>query len=146
MVLPESFYLNNVLVTPDIIKNLLSILQFTANNWCSIEFNPFGLSVMDLATRNVITMCNRSMPLYIICLTVTRTPQASTYYALTAAAAAPTSLWHHRLGHPGPDDLLKLPTSIAIICNKHRDDLICHACQLGRHTRLSFHRSSSHAT
>jgi hypothetical protein len=44
------FYLNNVLVTPDIVQNLLSVHCFTTDNWCSIEFDPFGLSVKDLST------------------------------------------------------------------------------------------------
>jgi hypothetical protein len=56
------FYLNNVLVTPDIIQNLLSVHRFTTNNWCSMEFDPFGLSVKDLSTWNVITRCNSSGP------------------------------------------------------------------------------------
>jgi hypothetical protein len=116
-VLPVPFYLNNVLVTPDIIKNLLSVHQFTTENWCSIEFDPFDLSVKDLATRNVITSCNSSGPLYTIHLPIMHPHQVSTIYARTAATD-PTSLWHHRLGHPGPDALSKLSTSSAIICNK----------------------------
>jgi hypothetical protein len=46
--LPDPFYLNNVLVTPDIIQNLLSVRHFTTDNWCSMEFDPFGPSVKDL--------------------------------------------------------------------------------------------------
>jgi hypothetical protein len=30
--LPGLFYLNNILVTPDIIQNLLSVRRFTTNN------------------------------------------------------------------------------------------------------------------
>ena len=37
--------LNNVLVTPSIIKNLVSVRRFTKDNSCSIEFDPFGFSV-----------------------------------------------------------------------------------------------------
>jgi hypothetical protein len=74
MVLPSPFYLNNILVAPDIIRNLLSICQFTTNKWCLMEFDPFGLSVKDLATRNVIIRCNSSGPLYTICLPTTRAP------------------------------------------------------------------------
>jgi hypothetical protein len=48
------FYLNNVLVTPDIIQNLLSVRCCTTDNWCFMKFDPFGLSVNDLSTRNVI--------------------------------------------------------------------------------------------
>jgi hypothetical protein len=50
LVLPGLFYLNNVIVTPDIIQNLLSIRYFTAGNWCFMEFDPFDLSVKDLYT------------------------------------------------------------------------------------------------
>ena len=41
-------FLSNVLVSPSIIKNLISIRRFTTDNNCSIEFDPFGLSVKDL--------------------------------------------------------------------------------------------------
>jgi hypothetical protein len=61
--LPGPFYLNNVLVTPNIIQNLLSVRCFTTDNWCCMEFDSFGLSVKDLSTRNVITMCDSSGPL-----------------------------------------------------------------------------------
>jgi hypothetical protein len=73
-ILPGLFYLNNVLVTPDIIKNLLSVRRFITDNWCSIEFDPFGLSVKDLGTRNVITRCNSSRLIYTIRLPTTRAP------------------------------------------------------------------------
>jgi hypothetical protein len=50
LAVPGSFYLNNVLVTPDIIQNLLSVHRFTTDNWCSMEFDLFGPSVKDLST------------------------------------------------------------------------------------------------
>jgi hypothetical protein len=49
-VLPGPFYLNNILLAPDMVQSLLSIRCFTTDNWCSIEFDPFGLSVKDLTT------------------------------------------------------------------------------------------------
>jgi hypothetical protein len=55
-----------------------------------MEFDPFDLYVKDLATRNMVTMCNCSGPMYTFRLPATR-PQASTYYALTTATT-PTSL------------------------------------------------------
>jgi hypothetical protein len=39
--LPSPFYLNNILATPDIIQNMLSVRRFTTDNWCSMEFDPF---------------------------------------------------------------------------------------------------------
>jgi len=132
----RNLVLNNVLVSPNIIKNLISIRRFTTDNNCSIEFDPFGLSVKDLQTRNVIARCNSSGDLYPFFPPATST---------SALIAAPTSLWHRRLGHLGREALSKLIRSSVISCNK--DDLhhICHACQLGRHTRLPFGSSSSRA-
>ena len=43
----HSFFLNNVLVTPNLIKNLISIRKLTTDNLVSVEFDPFGLSVKD---------------------------------------------------------------------------------------------------
>ena len=63
-VLPGALHLNNVLVAPHIIKNLISVRQFTIDNRCSVEFDPFGLSVKDLRSRNVIARCNSAGPLY----------------------------------------------------------------------------------
>ena len=54
----HTFYLNNVLVTPDLIKNLISTRKFTTDNFVSVEFDPFGLSVKDFRTKNVIVRCN----------------------------------------------------------------------------------------
>jgi hypothetical protein len=63
-VLPGPFYLNNILLAPDMVQSLLSVCRFTTNNWCSMEFDPFGLSVKDLTTKNVIVRSNSTGPLY----------------------------------------------------------------------------------
>jgi hypothetical protein len=135
-VLPGAFYLNNILVAPDIIQNLLSIHKFITDNSCSMEFDPFGLSVKDLAMWNVIIRSNSSGPVYTLSLPI----RISIPQALTALAS--TSTWHHHLGHPGQDVISKLSSTAAIQCNKSHSDTLCHACQLGHHTRLPFHSSS----
>jgi hypothetical protein len=68
LVLPGPFYLNNILLAPDMVQSLLSVCRFTTNDWCSMEFNPFGLSVKDLTTKNVIVRSNSTGPLYTMCL------------------------------------------------------------------------------
>jgi hypothetical protein len=40
-------YLNNVLVTPSLVKNLISVKQFTHDNNVSVEFDPAGFSIKD---------------------------------------------------------------------------------------------------
>jgi hypothetical protein len=143
--LPGPFYLNNILLTPDMVQSLLSVRRFTTDNWCSIEFDPFGLSVKDLSTWNVIVRSNSTGSLYTLRLPGSTTPLVDAVAALAAtphalAAVAPTTE-HRRLGHPGPDALSSLSRSSFIHCTSNKHEF-CHACQLGKHTRLPFHSSS----
>lgn len=62
--LNRPLHLHNVLVTPNIIKNLSSIRQFTCDNNCSVEFDPFGFFVKDLWTRHLLLQCNSNGELY----------------------------------------------------------------------------------
>ena len=122
-------HLNNVLVTPRIVKNLISVRQFTTDNNCSIEFDPLGFSVKDLPTRREIL---RSQPL---------PPRA--FPAITTTP----DVWHCRFGHLGHDDLCRLAQHVSLSCRKQlNDSSLCHACQLGRHVRLPFSSSISRTT
>jgi hypothetical protein len=145
-VLPGPFYLNNILLALDMVQSLFSIRRFTTNNWCSMEFDPFDLSVKDLTTKNVIVRSNSTSPLYTMRLRGSLTSSSSAVAALTVVPHALTAValttWHCRLGHPGPDALSSLSKSSFIQCTSNKHDF-CHACQLGKHTRLPF-RSSSH--
>jgi hypothetical protein len=85
--LPDPFYLNNVLVTPNIIQNLLFVRRFTTNNWCSMEFGHFDISVKDLSTRNMITRCDTSRPLYTMHLPSHSTPLFSIVASTTLVAS-----------------------------------------------------------
>jgi hypothetical protein len=53
-VLPGPFHLSDVLVAPDLIQSLLFVHRFTTDNSYSMEFDPFGLLVKDLAIRRVL--------------------------------------------------------------------------------------------
>jgi len=86
-VISRPLYLNNVLVAPHIIKNLISVRQFTKDNNCSIEFDPLGLPVKNLRSRNVIVRCNSSGALYSLHPTATHMPAPSALVATTPAAA-----------------------------------------------------------
>jgi hypothetical protein len=77
-------YLNNILLAPDMVQSLLSVRRFTTDNWCSMEFDPFGLSVKDLTTKNVIVRSNSTDPLYTMSLLESLTPSSSVVAALAA--------------------------------------------------------------
>jgi hypothetical protein len=147
-VLPGPFYLNNILFAPDIVQSLLSVRHSPTYNWCSMEFDPFSLSMKDLTTKNVIIRSNSTGPLYTMRLSVSLTPSSNAVATLAAVphaltVVAPTT-WHRRLGHPGPDTLSSLTRSSFIQCTSNKHDF-CHACQLGKHIRLPFCSSSHRA-
>ncbi|GKE29015.1 ribonuclease H-like domain-containing protein, partial [Tanacetum coccineum] len=127
-------HLHNLLVTPSIIKNLISVRQFTRDNACSIEFDPFGFSVKDLWTRHLLLRCNSTGDLYPV-LPSTSSP--------TALLSTNQSTWHQRLGHPGNEVFRFLVTNKMIDCNKPKSLTLCHACQIGKHVRLPFSVSNS---
>jgi hypothetical protein len=139
-VLPRPFYLNNILLALDIVQSLVSVHRFTTDNWCSVEFDPFGLSVKDFTTQNVIIRSNSTGPLYTIRLPGSVTPSSGTVATLTVVVPA---IWHRRLGQPGPNALSSLSRSSFINCTSNKHDL-CHACQLEKHIRLPFSSSSNH--
>ncbi|GJT82442.1 ribonuclease H-like domain-containing protein [Tanacetum coccineum] len=124
----RSLHLNNVLITPHIVKNLISVRQFVRDNNCTIEFDAFGFSVKDFLTRRVLLRCDSTGDLY----------------PVTAPSPIPHAFlvsqhtWHQRLGHPGGEVLRRLVSSNFISCNKEKPPVLCHACQLGKHVRLPF--------
>jgi hypothetical protein len=142
LALPGPFYLNNVLVTLDIIQNLISVRCFTTDNWCSIEFDLFGLSGKDISTRNMITRCNSLGTLYMMRLP--SHPAHSSSAFSPSALVASMSTWHRHLAHPSVDVLSKLSHDSSVVCSSRTHDL-CHDCQLGHHIRLPFASSNTRA-
>ena len=135
----QTFRLNHVLLVPHLVRNLLSIRKFTRDNLCSVEFDAFGFSVKDLKTRRVILRCNSDGDLYTFPGTASARRSSPTAMLATVSA----DLWHQRLGHPGVDAMSTLQRLSLIKCNKVCRAHVCHACQLGKHVRLPFSRSTS---
>jgi hypothetical protein len=114
-VLPGPLYLNEILVAHNLVQNLLSVRIFTTNNSCSMEFDPFGLSMKDLAIWSVIARYDSPRPLYTIPLRASATFAPATQPYALAVVASP-STWHCHLGHPGSDIISKLPRTSVITC------------------------------
>jgi hypothetical protein len=129
-----SLFVMFLLLLAYIVKNLISVRQFTLDNLCSVEFDPWGFSVKDLMTGAVILRCSSSGDLY---------PVTALPHALTAVTAD-FMLWHRHLRHPSPDVFRRLISSTSLPINKvHKDSSLCHACQLGHHVRLPFSPSTT---
>ncbi|GJY86539.1 hypothetical protein Tco_0500565 [Tanacetum coccineum] len=81
-------HLHNVFLTPNIIKNLISVRQFTRDNNCTIKFDAFGFSVKDFLTRHILLRYDSSSDLY----PVTKPLTSPSAFLSTSA-----STWHQRL-------------------------------------------------
>ena len=91
------FQLNNILVVPSLICNLISVRQFTKDNNCTIEFDAFGFSVKDFPTRRVILRCNSAGDLYTIAPAASSAaPHASLAISVSVIPALSPSLHFDR--------------------------------------------------
>ncbi|GJR09421.1 ribonuclease H-like domain-containing protein [Tanacetum coccineum] len=124
----RSLHLNNVLITPHIVKNLTYVRQFVRENNRTVEFEAFGFSVKDFMTRRVLFRCDSTGDLYPV--------TASSL--ISQAFLVSQHTWHQRLRHPRSKVICRLVSHNFILCNKEKLPVICHACQLGKHVRLSF--------
>jgi hypothetical protein len=120
------FYLNNILLTPDIIANLLFVWCFPLDNHYSMEFDFFWCFYEGPLLKNVVR-CNSVGPVYTLRLPMSHGPAHALVVVLT-------STWHRRLGHIGLDVLSHLACSSSIPCNK--------GTELDRHIQLPFSLSS----
>ncbi|GJW85043.1 ribonuclease H-like domain-containing protein [Tanacetum coccineum] len=125
--LNRPLYLHNVLVTPNIIKNLISIRQFTRDNNFTVEFDAFGFSVKDFLTCYILLRCDSSGDLYPV------TPPSPTPHALLSVSP---STWHQRLVHPGEGVLHSFMSRQFISCNKEKSHL-WRACIIPCEVKLS---------
>ena len=109
----------------------------TLNN-VSIEFDPFGFSVKDLATESIVLRSNNTGDLYPFHPThgaAIPSPTSSDFSVLSS------NVWHSHLGHPGNAILDFLYSSNSIKCNKN-PSFVCHSCPLGKHNILPFVNSN----
>lgn len=130
--------LNNVLVSPQLIQNLVSVKTLSRDNSVTVEFDAFGFSVKDARTRMVLHRCESPDDLYPVM-------SPSTPGAAPRVLSAGVDLWHARLGHPNANTLHQIMRGFSFSSTKQSSHS-CEACRLGKHVRLPFSQSSSVAS
>ena len=130
--------MSNVLVSPNLVKNLVSVRRLTRENPITVEFDAVGFSVKDARTRMVLHRCDSPDELYPVHSSTTATTRP-------AALAASVDLWHARLGHPNTTVLHQILQNFSFSCNK-AEHHTCEACRLGKHVRLPFSESTTIST
>lgn len=134
-ILNRTYVLPNILYSPQVIKNLLSVRRFTRDNNVSVEFDPFGFSLKDLKTGRLLSRHNSTGDLYPV-TPPTLPPQACSITSTTLP-------WHNRLGHPGTQVLDVLFRHFGFSCNKNKQSLFYNSCHLANIKRLPFYDSNS---
>ncbi|KAK1415150.1 hypothetical protein QVD17_30922 [Tagetes erecta] len=130
----KTLNLENVLYTPHIVKNLISVRKFAIDNFVKVEFDPFGFTVKDFQSGTFLSRHDSSSSLY---------PFTNTASATAFTAFAASDFWHDRLGHPGIPIMNFFRSSTLISCNKQSCSSLCKSCQISKHKRLLFYRSMS---
>ncbi|GKA37507.1 ribonuclease H-like domain-containing protein, partial [Tanacetum coccineum] len=115
-ILPTTYrplHLNNILITHNIVKNLIHVRQFVGDNSCTVEFDAFDFSVKDFLTRRVLLRCDSTVDLY----PVTK-PSIIPHAFLTSQYTS-----HQRLGHPRSEVLRRVLSSNSILCNNEKSPI-----------------------
>ena len=120
--------MSNVLISPDLVTNLVSVRRLTRENPLTVEFDGVGFFVKDARTRMVLHRCDSPDELYPV--------HAGSSTSTPGALAAGVDLWHARLGHPNHTVLRQILRSFSFSCDK-LDEHSCEACRLGQ-ARSSF--------
>jgi hypothetical protein len=130
--------LNNVIVSPHLIQNLVSVKALSHDNSVTVEFHASGFSVKDARTRMVLHQCESPGDLYPV-------QASSTPGAGPRAFSAGVDLWHARLGHPSANTLHQIMRGFSFFYNKKAAHS-WEACRVGKHVRLPFSNSSTVAS
>ncbi|GKB66283.1 ribonuclease H-like domain-containing protein [Tanacetum coccineum] len=80
-------HLNNVLITPNIVKYLIYVHHFVRDNNCTVEFDAFIFSIKDFMTRQVLLRCDSTEDL----CPVTK------HFTIPHAFLISQYTWHQRL-------------------------------------------------
>ncbi|GKV50011.1 hypothetical protein SLEP1_g56730 [Rubroshorea leprosula] len=131
--------LNNVLVVPNLKKNLISISKFTEENPCIFEFSSSGFVVKDQITQAVLAKGTRKGQLYAL-------DEGEKYALATMTNKAADTIWHQRLGHPNSRILKNLSSKKNIVVSRWTTPPhLCTSCQMGKSCKLPFTRNNERA-
>lgn len=91
--------MSNILVSPALIKNLVSVRSFTRENLVTVEFDEIGFSVKDARTRMVLHRCDSPDELYPVhsSSTATAAPVACSFGSskFSRTSSYPSELFIH---------------------------------------------------
>lgn len=160
--------LKDVLHTPKITKNLISISKLTTDNDVYVEFFSDCCIVKDMATRRVVLEGKLKDVLYQLEKPATKSTAPITSSGsinkscfvskLSTSLSSPIiqpmaekslfsikDIWHQRLGHPSNRVLSHVLSQINVKNLNNEENSFCDACQLGKSHALPFKTNTNRA-
>lgn len=132
--------LHNVLLVPNLTKNLLSVSQLTTQFPVNCEFSNVDFCVKERKTGQPLITGRRKGDLYVL----PTSPELHFSHRFKSGSA---DIWHQRLGHPqfSALQLLKNKGLISVLGSLKTEHL-CDSCQLGKLSKLPFYSSEHSST
>jgi hypothetical protein len=130
----DKLELQDVLIVPDIKKNLIYVSKLTKDLSCTIEFMSFDFKIKNRITGLILVIRRKQGGLYVL-------HDGGGIAALAAikSGRAPKSLWHQRIGHSLSKLLHNLASNLIFdVCSWLKLQTICISCQMGKSCRLLF--------
>lgn len=129
--------LENVLLVPDLERNLLSIGQLTTTFPITCEFTGVDFSIKDKDTHRILLKGIKHGNLYTI-------PTTKEAHFSVRFQAAGHGIWHQRLGHPNEAALRTLCSfGLINVAGSQKGTSLYASCQLGKLSRFPFSCSSN---
>jgi transposase InsO family protein len=128
----SSLKLNDVLLVPDIKKDLLSVSKLTSDYPLIFEFDGDGFVIKDRTTNRIVATGSRRGGLYAL-------DGGPAVFFSHRFRRINREGWHQRLGHPQQRivDHLRHRKLISFD-SKNKTSKICTSCQMGKSCRLPF--------
>ncbi|TXG63956.1 hypothetical protein EZV62_010950 [Acer yangbiense] len=128
--------LKNVLIVPNIKKNLISVGQLASDNACTIEFNANNFFVKSQQGK-IIAKGRKNGGLYAL--------DETKHQALAVFKnQASQSIWHKRMGHPHSKFLKVLHSKNLIdVSSWEKEKSVCISCQMGKNCKIPFTLSNN---
>ena len=130
----NSLSLRDILVVPELTKNLISISSLMLDLNCRVIFVAFDFTIQDLQTRAVLGTGRHRNGLYVL--------DRGQPDFLTLLRQHPTrasfEIWHARLGHSSPKTVVLFNKNVVICTVGSFNSNVCSSCQLTKSHRLPF--------
>ncbi|KAK9078295.1 hypothetical protein SSX86_002352 [Deinandra increscens subsp. villosa] len=134
--------LNDILIVPNIKKNLLSVSKLTKNNNVDVLFSHSKFYIQDRVTKQVLAEGQCEDGLYVL----QNNNMNKAFVATTSCPKASFEDWHSRLGHVSFDSILLLQKSGVIgLTSILPKPGLCAPCQMAKAQKLPFNDNEKRA-